>query len=196
MTVQRGAAAAAGAAAGAYCGSKWTLDGWKLCVWKRWKMPACLAAFNGSFRFDFFCLHIAWPSEKIFRCRLPSFSFVCLLPPVFSFSVFCFSGKAVKLVEMLVRIVKCAQWRVYYNDAISTITKLQRVVASESETESELESALELTLSFNGIRKVPSIGQPRAYEAGKLSSRVAIKLANGPSAATLLRHGHRHRHRV
>lgn len=134
------------------------------------------------------------PSEKIFRYFVDFLAFhLCRLPPVFCF-FFCFSvfsGKAVKLVEMLVRIVKCAQWRVYYNDAISSITKLQlQRVAESADFESESKSALELTLCFNGIRKVPSIGQPRADEAGKLGSRVVIKLANGPSA-TLLRHRHR-----
>lgn len=43
-----------------YCGSKWNR-------WKRWKMPACLAAFNGSFRVDFFCLHMAQDTERSFK---------------------------------------------------------------------------------------------------------------------------------
>lgn len=30
--------------------------------WKRWKMPVCLAAFNGSFRIDFF---LPWHLKKL-----------------------------------------------------------------------------------------------------------------------------------
>jgi len=89
------------------------------------KVAASLAAFNGSFQFDFFCLHMSKiplqlrvQGKKIFPLFWASQLFNFLIFLVTCFLCVCvstsrgaasFSGKAVKLVEVLVSIVKCAQ---------------------------------------------------------------------------------------